>query len=141
MKGSPLKLTQDQTGNSMQETLTNADAEGVADRIEPHTRDQTDLQFPDASFDVVVSSLAIHNRPGNRARLSAIDGALRVLRPAGRVIVADIGFTRLQQRGMAGVKISVGARGEGCRASPPTPSPPPSPKRPGIERASADGIT
>jgi arsenite methyltransferase len=99
----------DQTGNSMAATLANADAEGVADRIELHTRDMTDLQFPDASFDVVVSSLAIHNLPGNTARLTAIDEAVRVLRPGGRIVIADLGFTRLyatrlRQRGMANVR-------------------------------------
>jgi arsenite methyltransferase len=85
----------DQTGNSVQATLTNADAEGVADRVELHTQDMTALPFPDASFDLVVSSLAIHNLPNNQARRSAIDEAVRVLRPGGRVVIADIGFTRL----------------------------------------------
>jgi len=99
----------DQTGNSMQATLANADAEGVADRIELHTQDMTDLQFPEASFDLIVSSLAIHNLPGNQARLSAIDEAVRVLRPGGRIVIADIGFTRryanrLRQQGMADVQ-------------------------------------
>jgi arsenite methyltransferase len=99
----------DQTGNSMEATLANADAEGVADRIELHTRDMTALPFPDASFDLVVSSLAIHNLPNNAARQSAIDEAVRVLRPGGRVVIADIGFTRLyasrlRQRGMADVR-------------------------------------
>ena len=99
----------DQTGNSMQATLANADAEGVANRIELHTRDMTDLQFPDASFDLVVSNLAIHNLPGNRAWLAAIDEAVRVLRPGGHIVVADLWFTRLYagrltQRGMANVK-------------------------------------
>lgn len=99
----------DQTGNSLQATLANAEAEGVADRIELFTRDMTDLQFPDASFDVVVSNLAIHNLPGNNARLSAIDEAVRVLRPGGRLVIADLGFTRLyasrlRERGMADVQ-------------------------------------
>jgi arsenite methyltransferase len=99
----------DQTGNSMQATLANADAEGVADRIELHTRDMTDLQFSEASFDLVVSSLAIHNLPGNDARSSAIDEAVRVLRSGGRIVIADIGFTRLyarrlRQLGMAEVQ-------------------------------------
>jgi arsenite methyltransferase len=99
----------DQTGNSMQATLANADAEGVADRVELHTRDMTDLAFPDGSFDLVVSNLAIHNLPDNHARRAAIDEAVRVLRPGGRVVIADLGFTRLYarrlaQRGMADVK-------------------------------------
>jgi SAM-dependent methyltransferase len=84
----------DQTGNCMQATLANADAEGVADRVELHTRDMTDLQFPSESVDLVVSSLAIHNLPGNTPRRAAIVEAVRVLKPGGRVVIADIGFTR-----------------------------------------------
>ena len=99
----------DQTGNSMQATLANADAEGVADRVELHTRDMTDLAFPDESFDLVVSNLAIHNLPDNDARRAAIDEAVRVLRPGGHVVIADLGFTRLyagrlQHRGLADVR-------------------------------------
>ncbi|HME76778.1 MAG TPA: class I SAM-dependent methyltransferase [Mycobacterium sp.] len=107
----------DQTGNSMQATLANAQAEGVADRVELHTRDMTDLQFPDESFDLVVSNLAIHNLPDDDARRSAIDEAVRVLRPGGHVVIADLGFTklyanRLRQCGMA----DVGRRDLGWRA-------------------------
>ena len=99
----------DQTGNSMQATLANADIEGVADRVTLHTRDMTDLQFPGDSVDVVVSNLAIHNLSGNGARRSAIVEAVRVLRPGGRVVIADLGFTRryaawLQQCGMVDVE-------------------------------------
>jgi len=99
----------DQTGNSMQSTLANADVEGVADRVELHTRDMTDLQFPGDSVDVVVSNLAIHNLPGNDARRAAIAEAVRVLRPGGRVVIADIGFTRryaawLRECGMVDVE-------------------------------------
>jgi SAM-dependent methyltransferase len=99
----------DQTGNSMQATWANADVEGVADRVELHTRDMTDLGFPDESFDLVVSNLAIHNLPSNDARRSAIDEAVRVLRPGGHVVVADLTLTRLyatrlRQCGMADVR-------------------------------------
>src|ERR1700761_5279241 len=69
----------------------------------------TDLQFPAASVDVVVSNLAIHNLPGNDARRAAIVEAVRVLRPGGRVVIADLGFTRryaewLEQSGMVDVE-------------------------------------
>src|SRR5271156_1977295 len=99
----------DQTGNSPEATLANADAEGVADRVELHTADMTDLAFPDDSFDLVVSNLAIHNLPDNHARQSAIDEAVRVLRPGGHVVIADLGLTRqyatwLQECGMASVE-------------------------------------
>jgi arsenite methyltransferase len=99
----------DQTGNSMQATLANAEAEGVADRVELHTRDMTDLRFPQESFDLVVSNLAIHNLPDDDARRSAIDEAVRVLRPGGHAVIADLAFTRsyadrLRQSGMADVR-------------------------------------
>lgn len=99
----------DQTGNSPEATQANADAEGVADRVELHTADMTDLAFPDDSFDLVVSNLAIHNLPDNRARRSAIEQAVRVLRPGGHAAIADLGFTRqyatwLQECGMASVE-------------------------------------
>jgi arsenite methyltransferase len=99
----------DQTGNSPEATLANADAEGVADRVELHTADMTELAFPDDSFDLVVSNLAIHNLPDNHARQLAIVEAVRVLRPAGHVMIADLGFTRqyatwLQECGMVDVE-------------------------------------
>jgi arsenite methyltransferase len=99
----------DQTGNSMQATLANADAEGVAGRVELHTRDMTDLAFPDDSFDLVVSNLAIHNLPNDHARRSAVDEAVRVLRPGGHLVIADLALTRqyatrLDECGMADVR-------------------------------------
>jgi arsenite methyltransferase len=53
----------DQTHNSSDMTLRNAEKEGVAARVTLHTGDMTSLPFEDQSFDVVVSSLAIHNIP------------------------------------------------------------------------------
>ncbi len=61
-----------------------------------------DLPFPDASFDRVTSSLAIHemNREG---RVNALREIWRVLRPRGRLTVADLRrpdtrWTRLAMR-------------------------------------------
>ncbi len=47
------------------------------------------LPFADCSFDVVVSRLVLHHLSGE-VRTEALDEMLRVLRPGGRVLVADI---------------------------------------------------
>jgi arsenite methyltransferase len=88
----------DQTGNLPEVTRANATLEGVADRVEIHTADITDLSFDDNSVDVIVSSLVIHNVPGRAGREQAVAEAARVLRPGGRLAIADIGFTRQYAR-------------------------------------------
>jgi arsenite methyltransferase len=59
------------------------------------------LPYPDASFDLVVSSMAIHNIHPARRRLVAIDEALRVLAPGGRLVIADISAARSYQEHLA----------------------------------------
>jgi ubiquinone/menaquinone biosynthesis C-methylase UbiE len=98
----------DQSGNSADATRANAAAEGVADRVELHTADMTALPFEADTFDVVVSSMAIHNIRGKAGRDKAIDEAARVLRPGGRLLIADVRGTRryaarLAQLGMSAV--------------------------------------
>lgn len=84
----------DQTDNSERATLANAMAEGVADRVELRTADMTALPLADESVDVIVSNLAIHNIPGRAGRRRALDEAARVLRPGGRLAIADLWETR-----------------------------------------------
>jgi len=81
--------SKDQSGNSPEATLANAAASGVADRVEVHTADMTALPFPDGSFDVVTSALAIHNIQSPEGRYRALDEAMRVLRPGGQLLIAD----------------------------------------------------
>ena len=88
----------DQTDNSQQNTLRNAELEGVAERVEVRTADITDLPFDDNSVDVIVSSLVVHNIPSPRARAKAISEAARVLRPGGHLVLADIWATRRHVR-------------------------------------------
>jgi len=70
--------------------LPNAEIAGVKGRIELHTADITGLPFRDNSFDVIVSSLAIHNIPGHAGRRTALSEAARVLKPGGRLAIADL---------------------------------------------------
>jgi arsenite methyltransferase len=92
--GVDLWKTADQSGNSSDAAQRNAVAEGVADRVEFHTADMTQLPFENNSFDFVFSNVAIHNVKGREARRKAITEALRVLRPGGRLLIADIFVTR-----------------------------------------------
>jgi arsenite methyltransferase len=101
--------THDQSGNARDVTMRNASLEGVADRVEVETGDMRALPFPDASFDVIVSSLAIHNITSNDDRRKAIAEGFRVLKPGGRMVVADIRATaiyadELRTRGASNVE-------------------------------------
>jgi arsenite methyltransferase len=88
--GVDLWSTVDQSGNAREVTLRNASLEGVADRVDVQTGDMRALPFPDGSFDLVVSSLAIHNIRSIAARDQAVAEAWRVLGPGGRLAIADI---------------------------------------------------
>lgn len=87
--GIDLWKREDQSGNSINATAHNAMVEGVFNRVELKTGDMTTMPFPDESFDLVLSNLAIHNVKGDK-RNKAIDEAIRVLRPGGRLMIADI---------------------------------------------------
>jgi len=114
--GVDLWNTGDQSGNSPTATRRNADAEGVADRVDLHTGDMTALPFASDSFDLVLSNVAIHNIKGAQQRDAAIDEALRVLRPGGRLMIADIfGVERHARRLRARQVRDLARRGLGWR--------------------------
>src|SRR5450631_2841870 len=73
--------SEDLSGNNPEATLRNAKAEGVADRVKIETADALKLPFGASSFDVVVSSLAIHNIPSAQERAKALREIARVLKP------------------------------------------------------------
>ncbi len=84
---------QDQSGNSADITLQNARAEGAADRVEIKTADARQLPFERDTFDVVVSSWALHNLYDPGERTKALNEIGRVLKPGGRIAIIDIRYT------------------------------------------------
>ena len=96
--GIDLWSVKDQSGNSERVTLRNAKLEGVQEHVELHTADMRKLPFSDHTFDVVTSSLAIHNIGSATGREQALAEILRVLKPGGTALIADIGHTAAYKR-------------------------------------------
>ena len=92
--------THDQSGNARDVTVRNASLEGVGDRVTIETGDMRALPFSDATFDLVVSSLAIHNIRSNVDRRRAVAEGFRVLKPGGRMVIADIRATRVYEEAL-----------------------------------------
>jgi arsenite methyltransferase len=79
----------DLSGNRPENAQRNAELEGVADRIEILSEDATKMSFPNATFDVVLSNLCIHNIPTREGRAEACREIARVLKPGGTALISD----------------------------------------------------
>lgn len=79
----------DLSGNSVARTVANLLAEGVTEKTDLKSEDARRMSFPDASFDVVVSNLCLHNIASGAGREKACQEIIRVLRPGGVAIVSD----------------------------------------------------
>jgi arsenite methyltransferase len=99
------------TGNRPDAALSNAKIEGVASRIKIETADARKLPFGASSFDIVISSRAIHHIPSAQERAKALREIARVLKPGGRVAIFDVYHTSeyakaLRQLGLTDVSLS-----------------------------------
>ncbi len=75
--------------NNPEDTLKNAQLEGVIDKVDVKNNDAQKMPFSDAYFDAVLSNLCIHNIPTKEGRDRACREIVRVLKPGGRAIVSD----------------------------------------------------
>jgi len=96
----------DLSGNSRQRTEENLRVEGVERICELRDEAAQKMSFPNASFDVVLSNLCIHNIPKASIRDLACDEIARVLKPGGRALISDYRHTgryaeRFRSHGLA----------------------------------------
>lgn len=81
--------TTDMAGNSAAATLCNLTIEGVVDRCTLVSQAAQDMTFPDASFDVILSNLCLHNIYDAPTRRRALEQIIRVLKPGGQALLSD----------------------------------------------------
>jgi len=100
--------TKDLSGNSLARTQTNIDVEGVQDKVDLKSDDARKLSFPDATFDVVLSNMCIHNIPDADGRVQACREIARVLKPGGTALISDFINTGTYQKifESCGLKVS-----------------------------------
>jgi arsenite methyltransferase len=78
----------DQANNSAAATRRNAELEGVS--VDVRDGDARRIPFDAAAFDVVVSSLVLHNIYTPREREQALGEIAHVLKPGGHAAVFDV---------------------------------------------------
>jgi arsenite methyltransferase len=82
----------DQSDNGPNATYANAEIAGVDAKIDVLTADARELPFASQSFDVVMSHWVVHNVSAVLDRDLVLTEMVRVLRPGGYLLVADISF-------------------------------------------------
>jgi SAM-dependent methyltransferase len=80
---------EDLSGNYIENALANAQSEGVGNKIEIRSEDVRQMSFEDATFDIVLSNLCLHNIRSAEEREKACREIARVLKPGGRAIISD----------------------------------------------------
>ncbi len=83
----------DLSNNSATRARNNATLEGVADRVETLDGDARELSYPNDTFDVITSTLCIHNIGQRDQMRAAIQEISRTLKPGGVAIISDLANT------------------------------------------------
>lgn len=79
----------DMGGNSAAATQHNLDLEGVSSLCTLISQPAQEMPFPDASFDVILSNLCLHNIYDVPTRRQALQQIVRVLKPGGIALISD----------------------------------------------------
>ena len=83
----------DMGGNSAAATQRNLDLEGVSSICTLLSQPAQEMNFPDATFDVIVSNLCLHNIYNASTRRQALQQIVRVLKPGGIALISDYKLT------------------------------------------------
>ena len=85
----------DQSGNNKNAAMDNAKIEGTEDKIEIINADMRKMPFENESFDIIVSSLAIHNLNSDEERKKAMVEIARVAKKGCKVAILDLAHINL----------------------------------------------
>ena len=99
--------TVDMGGNAMAATQKNIELEGVAERCSLISGGAQEMPFADASFDVIVSNLCLHNIYDKATRRQALAEIVRVLKPGGQALLSDYKLTSEYARYLRGAGFEV----------------------------------
>ncbi len=110
---------EDMAGNSEAATQRNLDLESVAARCSLVSAGAQSMPFADASFDVVVSNLCLHNIYDRATRQRALEQIARVLKPGGVALLSDYKNTREYAASLTALGFTVDRRWGSMTAFPP----------------------
>ena len=92
--------------NSLQATQNNSKVAEVDAVATVKTADMLNLPFADQSFDKIVTSFALHNLKTKAQRKQALQEALRVLKPGGKLLIIDLIFGKEYQTALTDMGVS-----------------------------------
>ena len=101
---------EDMGGNSEEATQHNLEIEGVTSVCTLVSAGAQGMPFPDASFDVVVSNLCLHNIYDKATRGRALVEIARVLKPGGLALLSDYKLTGEYASALRGMGFEVEMR-------------------------------
>lgn len=82
--------SKDLSGNHQDNTIRNADIESVSKKIQLKTANMKEMPFQNETFDLILSSFAIHNIYQKSDRRQALLEMVRVLKAGGKLCIIDL---------------------------------------------------